>query len=139
MKKLILAALALALIGSLFGCARNPVTGKRQIVLVSESEEIAMGQQSDPQVRQEVVRLMIEALAARSIEAIGGDPDHPQFLPSINQTLNVLQPNADTVYRAATIERSLGHETQAKRFFELMRQTDPTFDERARQVMGVGS
>src|SRR5437879_7467023 len=53
MKKLILAALALALIGSLFGCARNPVTGKRQIVLVSESEEIAMGQQSDPQVRQE--------------------------------------------------------------------------------------
>jgi len=28
---------------------------------------------------------------------------------------------------------------QAKRFLELMRQIDPTFDERARQVMGVGS
>src|SRR5437762_413765 len=53
MKKLILAALALALVGSPLGCARNPVTGKRQIVLVSESEEIAMGRQSDPQVRQE--------------------------------------------------------------------------------------
>src|SRR5437868_11822425 len=53
MKKLILFAFALIAIGSPLGCARNPVTGKRQIVLVSESEEIAMGQQSDPQVRQE--------------------------------------------------------------------------------------
>lgn len=40
----------------LFGlsaCARNPVTGRREVVLVSESEEIAMGQQSDKQAREE--------------------------------------------------------------------------------------
>jgi predicted Zn-dependent protease len=30
----------------LLGCARNPVTGKRQIVLVSESQEIALGAES---------------------------------------------------------------------------------------------
>src|SRR5437016_852368 len=53
MKKLILFAFVGIAIGGPLGCARNPVTGKRQIVLVSESEEIAMGQQSDPQVRQE--------------------------------------------------------------------------------------
>ena len=47
--------------------------------------------------------------------------------------------DARLFYRAATIERSLGHDMQAKRFLELMRQTDPTFDERARLVMGVGS
>ncbi|WP_026333623.1 MULTISPECIES: M48 family metalloprotease [Rhodonellum] len=32
------------------GCARNPVTGKRQIVLMSEAQEISMGQQSDPEI-----------------------------------------------------------------------------------------
>lgn len=31
-------------------CARNPVTGKSQVVLMSESQEIAMGQQADPQI-----------------------------------------------------------------------------------------
>ena len=34
-------------------CARNPVTGKRQIVLMSESQEIAMGVSSNPQVLAE--------------------------------------------------------------------------------------
>ena len=32
------------------GCARNPVTGKKQVVLMSERDEIAMGQQADPQI-----------------------------------------------------------------------------------------
>jgi predicted Zn-dependent protease len=31
-------------------CARNPVTGKRQLVLMSESQEIAMGKEADPQI-----------------------------------------------------------------------------------------
>ena len=31
-------------------CARNPVTGKRQVVLMSEANEIAMGQEADPQI-----------------------------------------------------------------------------------------
>ena len=32
-------------------CARNPVTGKRDFMLMSESQEIAMGQQSDPEIK----------------------------------------------------------------------------------------
>ena len=32
------------------GCARNPVTGKKQVVLMSTEQEIAMGQEADPQV-----------------------------------------------------------------------------------------
>src|SRR5688572_12877379 len=35
------------------GCARNPVTGRREIVLVSESQEIAMGSDSHKQVQAE--------------------------------------------------------------------------------------
>jgi predicted Zn-dependent protease len=33
-----------------FSCAVNPVTGKRQIMLMSETQEVAMGQEYDPQV-----------------------------------------------------------------------------------------
>lgn len=50
MKKLILCLWMLCFAA---GCAKNPVPGKREIVLVSESQEIAMGRQSDPQVREE--------------------------------------------------------------------------------------
>ncbi|RYY71206.1 MAG: peptidase M48 [Chitinophagaceae bacterium] len=50
MKKIITAGL---FAGSLFlmnSCAKNPVTGKRQVVLISEAQEIAMGQEADPQI-----------------------------------------------------------------------------------------
>jgi len=57
----------------------------------------------DPQIRQEVARVALEAIVQSMIEEIGGDGDAPQFLPSIGQLMNVGQPNADTVYKAATI------------------------------------
>jgi|GEM_PF-129868 len=59
--------------------------------------------QRDPQVQQEVGRLMLEALASSALDAIGGDGDHPSFMPTIGQTLNVGQPNADTVYLMARL------------------------------------
>ncbi len=31
-------------------CARNPVTGKKQVVLMSEAQEISMGKEADPQI-----------------------------------------------------------------------------------------
>ena len=31
-------------------CARNPVTGKREVMFMTEGQEIALGQQSDPQI-----------------------------------------------------------------------------------------
>lgn len=57
----------------------------------------------DPQIQQEVARLILESLTASSIDAISGDGDHPAFLPQLNQTLNIGQPNADTNYRMARI------------------------------------
>jgi len=39
---------ATALLAS--GCATNPVTGKKEVILVSEDQEVAMGAQSDPAV-----------------------------------------------------------------------------------------
>ena len=60
-------------------------------------------QRRDPQLRQEVGRLMLESLAAQSLRAISDDSEHPVFLPALNLTLNVGQPNSDTIYKAAVI------------------------------------
>lgn len=59
--------------------------------------------QSDPQIQQEIIRLALEALAYGTLVAIAGDGDAPQFLPALNQVLNIGQPNADTTYRSAVI------------------------------------
>ena len=36
------------------GCAVNPATGKRQIMLVSEAQELALGRESDPAIAQQM-------------------------------------------------------------------------------------
>jgi hypothetical protein len=59
--------------------------------------------QRDPQIQQEVARLMLESLAAGTIGAVSHDADRPVFLPSLNLTLNIGQPNADTIYKQARI------------------------------------
>ncbi len=35
-----------------WSCAKNPVTGKRQLVFMSQAQEIAMGKESDPQIME---------------------------------------------------------------------------------------
>ncbi len=49
-KQLVYTSLFLIFIVSLSNCARNPVTGKKQVVLMSEAQEIAMGKEADPQI-----------------------------------------------------------------------------------------
>jgi hypothetical protein len=60
-------------------------------------------QQKDPQIRQEVGRLALSAVAAASLDALSSDPDHPVFTPQINNYITTGQPNADTNYRVAKI------------------------------------
>lgn len=50
MKKLTLITCLTASIFFFDNCARNPVTGKKQVVLMSEAQEIAMGKEADPQI-----------------------------------------------------------------------------------------
>lgn len=52
MKKLILIRLSLLIALSVFitTCVVNPVTGKRQVMLVSEEQEMQMGKEYDPQI-----------------------------------------------------------------------------------------
>src|SRR5918999_371644 len=43
-----------ALLGLSLACATNPVTGKREISLMSEGQEIAIGQENHPQILREM-------------------------------------------------------------------------------------
>src|SRR5687768_16095576 len=44
------AAVALILIAGIPGCATNPATGRRQVMLVGENQEIEMGREADQQI-----------------------------------------------------------------------------------------
>jgi predicted Zn-dependent protease len=46
--------LPLSLLALIAACATNPVTGEREFTLMSEAQEIAMGRESDAQVRAEM-------------------------------------------------------------------------------------
>ncbi|AHM61271.1 peptidase M48 Ste24p [Flammeovirgaceae bacterium 311] len=50
MNKTALTSLIVAVVLMFTSCATNPVTGRRQVSLVSTEQEIAMGQQADPQI-----------------------------------------------------------------------------------------
>lgn len=58
---------------------------------------------NDPQIRQEIGRLALSALAGASINALASDGDHPVFTPSLNNYITVGQPNADTNYRGVEL------------------------------------
>lgn len=50
MKNICIPFLLAASVALFNGCATNPVTGKKQVVLMSESQELAMGKEADPQI-----------------------------------------------------------------------------------------
>lgn len=50
MKKLIIFTYVSAITLLFNSCARNPVTGKRQVVLMTEAQELAMGKEADPHI-----------------------------------------------------------------------------------------
>lgn len=63
--------LALACASALaVACATDPVTGRRQVSLMSEAQEISLGKQMDPQVRQEM-GVYDDAEWQRYVETIG--------------------------------------------------------------------
>jgi hypothetical protein len=69
----------------------------------------------DPQMQQEVARLALEAVASQTLDALSGDGDAPQFVPTIGQMLNVGQPNADTIYRSANLTPGASYRLRGKR------------------------
>lgn len=90
------AALLLALSLAAGGCARNPVTGERQLVLISEAQEIQIGQQSAQEVAQSLGLVPDEALQAYVQElgaALAADSERPE-LPWTFRVVDDPTPNA---------------------------------------------
>ncbi len=52
--RFVLASLAAALAATVVACATNPATGKKEFSLMSEAQEVQLGQEMDPQIKQEM-------------------------------------------------------------------------------------
>ena len=78
--------LSLALISS---CARNPVTGKKELMLMSESQEIALGKQSDPAIIQQYGLYQDEEMQ-KFINDRGKEMGAISHLPDLEYTFRIL-------------------------------------------------
>lgn len=70
-------------------CSRNPVTGKRQVVLMSESQELAMGKEADPSIVAEF-GLYENANLQNFINTKGKEMGAISHRPTLNYSFKVL-------------------------------------------------
>jgi len=70
-------------------CATNPVTGKRQMSLLSEAEELAIGQQQDAEIRREMGVYNDPALQAY-VSEIGQDLARASHRPNLPWTFTIV-------------------------------------------------
>lgn len=75
-------------------CARNPVTGKKQVVLMSEKQEIAMGNEADPQIVAQF-GLYEDSALQRFIRAKGEQMAAISHRPKLDYTFRIL--NSDVI------------------------------------------
>jgi len=87
--------------------------------------------EAEARVRQDAETLEVYA------RALAGAGRWGEARRAIARALHAGIRDARLFYRAATIAQALGHDREAQRLFGLMRQTDPTFDEQARRILGV--
>ncbi len=96
MKRMAAAAIAVVSVAGIAGCATNPVTGQRQISLISQSQEIQMGQQGSAEVEQSLGLVENNALQ-QYVQRVGGSiaavSERPE-LPWKFRVVNDPQPNA---------------------------------------------
>jgi predicted Zn-dependent protease len=76
-----------------WGCATNPATGQRQIILMSEQQEVQLGRESDAQIRQEMGVYKDEALQ-RYIAGIGAKLVLQAHRPDLPWTFTVVDESA---------------------------------------------
>lgn len=77
-------------------CATNPVTGRRQLALISEAQEIQLGQQSAQQVAQQLGLVENEALQ-QYVQRVGAELARESERPQLPWTFRVVEdptPNA---------------------------------------------
>ncbi|WP_242347002.1 M48 family metalloprotease [Anaeromyxobacter terrae] len=101
------------------GCARNPVTGKRELALVSKDQEIALGKESAEQVKQQMgvypdekVQAYVREIGMRIAKA-SERPDLPwQFTVLDDPTVNAFALPGGPVFITRGILTYLGSEAE---------------------------
>jgi predicted Zn-dependent protease len=83
----LMAVIVMLLSGS---CAKNPVTGRRDFMLMSEGQEIAMGQQSDPEVT--------------SFFGVYDDPTMQKFVDEKGQKMAGVSPRKNLKYQFKIVD-----------------------------------
>ena len=80
-----------ALLGLLVACATNPVTGRREFSLMSEAQEIGIGRESDPQIRQEM--------------GVYDDPALADYINSIGQRIAKISERPQLPWRFTIVDQ----------------------------------
>jgi predicted Zn-dependent protease len=88
-KTIVQAVIVVVLIVGAVSCALNPVTGKREFMLMSSSDELAMGQQTDPQILQTFGKYE-DADLARYVAALGKKLGALSHQPNLAYSIQVL-------------------------------------------------
>ena len=99
MKNIMVVGLLLCMPAFFNGCARNPVTGKRQVVLMSEEQEIAMGKEADPQIVAQF-GLYTDSAVQRFIREKGNEMAKISHRPQLAYEFKVL--DSDVINAFAT-------------------------------------
>ena len=84
-------AILLLLLAFVAACATNPVTGEREFTLMSESQEIAMGRESDAQVRAEM--------------GVYADPDLAKYVSDIGLRLAKLSERPSLPWQFTVVDQ----------------------------------
>ncbi|WP_043319910.1 M48 family metalloprotease [Microbulbifer sp. HZ11] len=97
-KRLLATATAASLTASIFGCSVNPVTGKKELSLMSQSQEVALGEQQYPKAQQTqggeyLVDPALQSYVSRVGQKLARVSDQPN-LPYEFVVLNNSVPNA---------------------------------------------
>ena len=85
----VVGVIVVALIAWAVACALNPVTGKRELMLMSASDELAMGQQTDPQILRTYGKYE-DADLARYVAALGKKIGALSHQPNLAYSIQVL-------------------------------------------------
>jgi len=72
-----------------WGCATNPATGKRQLMLMSEAEEIQLGRQADAEVRKQM-GLYDDANLQRYVDRVGQQLARASHRPNLTWSFAVV-------------------------------------------------
>jgi predicted Zn-dependent protease len=121
-----------AVLGAFVACATNPATGKKQVSLMSEAQELALGQQMDPEVRREMgvyndpeLQRYVESIGTR-LARLSERPELPWHFtvvdaPAVNAfalpggyiyiTRGILPFLADETQLAGVLGHEIGHVT----------------------------